>query len=58
MCNDPLPKSYLDKMMLPLHAIFMAFSDNVEGKHHQCIVDNLYNTDAFFRAEYIHEKNH
>ena len=41
MCNDPLPKSYLDKMMLPLHAIFMAFSDNVEGKHHQCIVDSL-----------------
>ena len=50
MCNDPSPKTYLAKSILSLHARVMAFFDNVEEKHHQCVMDNLYNSDAFFKA--------
>ena len=58
MCNDPLPKINLSKRMLSLHAIVMAFSDDLEGRHHQCAMDNIYNSDAIFEASYIHEKNY
>ena len=57
MCNDPLPRKYLAKSMLPLHARVMGFFDTVEGKHHQCTMYNLYNSAAFFKAMYNHEKN-
>ena len=57
MCNDPLPKTYSAIRMLPLHDIVMAFFDTVEGKHHQCAMDHLYNSDAFSKATYNHEKN-
>ena len=36
MCNDSLPKTYLDKRMLSLHTRVMAFFDTVEEKNHQC----------------------
>ena len=52
MCNDPLPNTYSGKQMLPLHDIVVAFFDTVEGKHHKCSMDNLYNSDAFFKASY------
>ena len=57
MCNDPLQKQ-LSKSMLPLHAIVVDFFDNVEGKYHQCAMDNIYNSDAFFKAAYSIDKNY
>ena len=58
MCNDPLPKIYLAKRMVPLHAIVVAFFDTVEGKYHQRAMYNIYNSDAFSKASYNHEKNY
>ena len=58
MCNNPLPKTYLAKSMLPLYDIVMAFFDNVEETHHQCAMDNIYNSAAFFKAAYNHEKHY
>ena len=57
MCNDPFPKTYLAKMMLPLHARVMAFFDTVEEKHHQCAMYNIYNLDSFYKEVYNHDKN-
>ena len=34
----------------------MAFFDTVDEKNHQCAMDNLYNSDAFFKEAYNHEK--
>ena len=31
--------------------------DTVEGKYHQCAMDNIYKLDAFFKAAYNCEKN-
>ena len=58
MWNDPLPKTYLAKKILPLHARVMAFFDTVEEKHHQCAMDHLYNSDAFFKGAYNHGGNY
>ena len=49
MCNDTVSKTYLAKRMCPVDAITMAFFDTVEGKHHQCSMDNLYNSATFFK---------
>ena len=57
MCNDPFPNTYLAKRVLPIHARAMAFFENVEEKHYQRAMDNLYNADAFIKAAYNHEKN-
>ena len=54
MCKEPSPKTYLAKRMLPLHARVMAFFFTVEGKHHQFPMDNIYNSDAFFKEAYNH----
>ena len=48
----------LDKSMLPLHTIVMDIFDTVEGKLHQCVMDNIYNSSAFFKAGYNHDKNY
>ena len=56
MCNDPLPKTHLDKIMLPIHDIVLALIDYVEGKHHECAMDNIYNSAEFFKTAYNHEK--
>ena len=56
--NDHSPNIYLDKRMLPLHDRVMAFFNNVEGKHHQCAMDNTYKSDAFSKVLYNHEKNY
>ena len=58
MCNDSLPKKYLAKRMLPLHARVMDIFDTVEEKHHKCTMDNIYNLDAFFKSSYNHEENY
>ena len=50
MCNDPLSKIYLAKRMVPLHAIVVAFFDTVRAMY------NIYNSDAFSKAAYNHEK--
>ena len=51
-------KKYLAKRMLPLYARVVDFFDTEEGKHHQCAMENLYNSDAFFKAVNNHEKNY
>ena len=58
MFNYPLPKQYLSKRMFSLNARVVEFFDTVEGKHHQCTMDYLYNSDTFFKAAYNHEKNY
>ena len=50
MYNDPLPKIYLAKIMLPLHARTMAYFDTVGGKCHQCAMDNIYNSAVTFKG--------
>ena len=50
ICKYPLPKTYLAKRMLPLHARVIVFFDTVEEKHHQFAMDNIYNSDAFFQG--------
>ena len=32
--------------------------DNVEGKHHQFAMDNLYNSAKTFKSAYNHDKNY
>ena len=46
---------YLAKKMLTLHARVMEFFDTVEGKHYECAMDNIYNSDAFIKAAYNYE---
>ena len=58
MCNDPEPKTYLDKRMSPLHDIVMTLFDTVEEKHHRCSMYNLYNSATFFKVAYNHEKKY
>ena len=50
MFNDTSSKYYLAKRMLPLHARVMAIFDTVEEKRHQYAMDNIYNSDTFFKA--------
>ena len=43
MCTDPDLKTYLSKILSPLHDILIALFDTIEGKNHQCTMDNVYN---------------
>ena len=56
MRNDPAPKKYLDQGLSPLHSRVMALFDSVVSPHHQCFMDNLYNSASFCRAAYNHPK--
>ena len=56
MCNKSVSKTYLSKRLSPLGAIGMEILDNVEGKHHQCAMYNLYNSSTFFKSAYNHKK--
>ena len=56
MCNDPVSKTFLDKSMSPLDFRVMALFYTVEEKHHQCTIDNIYNSATFFKAAYNQEK--
>ena len=44
MCTDTVPKTCLDKILSPLHARVMTLFDTAERKHHQCDMDNIYNS--------------
>ena len=50
MCTDPDLKTHLSKIMSPLHDILMTLFDTIEGKNHQCMMDNIYNLAAFFKV--------
>ena len=56
MRNDPAPRKYLKEGLSPLHARVMALYDSVEDQNHHCAMDNLYNSAAFCKAAYNHEK--
>ena len=43
MCDDPSSKTYLAKRMLLFHSRVIEIFDTAEGKHHQCVMDDLYN---------------
>ena len=55
MRNDPAPKKYLRQGLLLLHSRVMALFDLVDEDHHQCAMDNVYNSATFCRAAYNHE---
>ena len=55
MRNDPAPRKYIRQGLSPLHSRVMALFDSVEEDHHQCAMDNLYNSATFCRAAYNHE---
>ena len=55
MRNDPAPKNYLKKGLSPLHPRVMALFDMVPNKHHQCAMDNLYNSTVFHKAAFNHK---
>ena len=46
MCTDTVTKICLDKSMSQLYVRVMDIFDTVEVKHHQCAMDNLYNSSA------------
>ena len=56
MRNHPAPKEYLRLGLSPLHARVMALFDSVKDSHHQCAMDNLYNSAAFCKAAVNHKR--
>ena len=56
MCSDTAPKTYLSEQLSPLHDRVLEIFDTVEVKHHQCMMDNHYNSAAFFKSVYNNEK--
>ena len=52
MRNDRAPGKYLKQGLSPLHSCVMGLFDTVKDKHHQCAMDNLYNSAAFCKAAY------
>lgn len=56
MCNDRAPSRYLKKGLSPLHARVMGLFDSLKEDHHQCAMDNLYNSAAFCKHAYNHKK--
>ena len=55
MCNDTVSKTYLFNRMFPLDDTVVALFDAVEGKYHQCLIDNLCNSATCFKAFYNHK---
>ena len=53
---DPAPKKYLKQVISPLHHRTMALFDSLKDHHHQVGMDNLYNSAAFCRAAYHHDR--
>ena len=54
MRNDRAPAKYLKKGLSPLHSRVMGLFDSIKDTHHQCAMDNLYNSAAFCKAAYNH----
>ena len=50
LCAMIFVKKYLAKSIFPLHARLVAIFYAAEEKHHQCAMDHLYNSAAFFKA--------
>ena len=50
MCTDPVLKTYLSKILSPLHYILMALFYTIEGENNQCRIDHIYNSAAFFKV--------
>ena len=48
----------ISRRMLPLYSRVMALFYTVNEKHHKWSMDNLYNSDAFSKAAYDHERNY
>lgn len=56
MKNDPAPPKYLKQGLSSLHSRLMALSDSVEDEYHHCAMNSLYNSAAFCKAVFNHEK--
>ena len=57
MRNNPAPTKYIKQGLSPLHSRTMALFDSLEYTHHQCGMDNLYNSCAFSCAAYNHPRS-
>ena len=58
MCRDPVPKLYFSKIMSPLKFRVITLLGTVEGKLHPYTMDNLCNSDTFFKIAYNSEKHY
>ena len=58
LCAMILCQFSLAKRLSPLDDIVMDLLDTVEGKNHQCVMYNIYNSSTYFKAAYNHEKNY
>ena len=56
MQNEPPPTKYISKGFSPLHSRVLSLFDSLKDDHHQCGMDNLYNSAKFCRAAYQHER--
>ena len=54
--NEPAPKRWKKLGLSPLHSRVMALFDTLKDDHHQCGMDNLYNSVAFCKAAFKHPK--
>ena len=54
MHNEPAPQKYLNQGNSPLHSRVLWLFDSLADKHHNCGMDNLYNSTIFCSAEYQH----
>ena len=54
--NMPAPQKYLDLCVSALHARVLSMFDKLKDKHHQCGMDNLYNSAWFCGEAYRHPK--
>ena len=56
MRNNRAPSKCLKQGMSPLHSRVMVLFDSIEDNHHQCAMNDLYNSVAFCKAAYNHKK--
>ena len=49
MCNYPMSKTNSSKRLSPLDSKVMDLFNTAEGKHHQCAMDDLYDSATFSR---------
>ena len=56
MRNDPAPQKYMKQGLSPLHSRVMSLFDSLKDNYHHCAMDNLYNSAAFCKAGYNHDR--
>ena len=56
MRNGPAPTKYLKQGLSPLNYQTMALFYYLKDDHHQFGMDNIYNSAAFFRSAYHHDR--